>query len=152
MKIVVDTNIVFSAILNTQSKIGQLLISGRNYFQFYSVELLKEELDNHQDKLLKISGYSLDAYQKIHNTITSKIHFINDVFISDNEIEKALMLTKDVDENDTLFVALASQMNSIIWTGDKKLISGLRCKGYGKFIDTEELYKIFLEFEYCKRK
>lgn len=59
MKIVVDTNIVFSAILNTQGKIGQILISGSKYFAFYSVGLLKEELRNHQQKILKISGYSV---------------------------------------------------------------------------------------------
>lgn len=32
MKIVVDSNIVFSAILNSEGKIGNLLINGSKYF------------------------------------------------------------------------------------------------------------------------
>jgi len=44
MKIVVDSNIVFSAILNSQGKIAQLIINGSKYFSFFSVNLLKEEI------------------------------------------------------------------------------------------------------------
>lgn len=34
MKIIVDTNIVFSAMLNSQSKIGQLIINGSKFLIF----------------------------------------------------------------------------------------------------------------------
>ena len=40
MKVVVDTNIVFSAILNPQSNIGQILLNKDNKLQFYSVNYL----------------------------------------------------------------------------------------------------------------
>jgi hypothetical protein len=36
MKIVVDSNIVFSAILNTQSNIGQLILNSSKYFNFFN--------------------------------------------------------------------------------------------------------------------
>ena len=42
MKIVVDSNIVFSAILNTRSNIGQLIINGSSHFDYYTIGLLKE--------------------------------------------------------------------------------------------------------------
>ena len=61
MKIVVDTNIVFSAILNTQSRIGQILINGSEYFDYYSVGLLKLEILKHKLKILKFTGYT-DLY------------------------------------------------------------------------------------------
>ena len=48
MKVVVDTNIVFSAILNPQSNIGQTLLNKDNKLQFYSVNYLLIELNNHQ--------------------------------------------------------------------------------------------------------
>lgn len=41
MKIVVDTNIVFSAILNSNSAIGDLLLNSDKEFQFYSASYLK---------------------------------------------------------------------------------------------------------------
>lgn len=58
MKITVDTNIVFSAILNSQGRIGQLIIIGSEYFEFYSINLLEEEIFNHENKILKSSGMS----------------------------------------------------------------------------------------------
>jgi predicted nucleic acid-binding protein len=58
MKIIVDSNIVFSAILNSQGKIGQLIINGIKYFEFYSIGLLKEEITKHKPKILAISGFN----------------------------------------------------------------------------------------------
>jgi predicted nucleic acid-binding protein len=52
MIIIIDSNIVFSAILNSQSKIGQLIINSSNIFRFYTVSLLKDEIERHKDKLL----------------------------------------------------------------------------------------------------
>lgn len=34
MKFVIDTNIVFSAILNPDSPIGQIILNGSKYFKF----------------------------------------------------------------------------------------------------------------------
>ena len=58
MKIVIDTNIIFSAILSSQGKIGNLIINGSNFFTFYTVGLLKDEIAEHKEKILKISGFS----------------------------------------------------------------------------------------------
>ena len=56
MKIVVDTNIVFSAILNTNSKIGDLLMNSESIFEFRSVMYLKDEIEKHEEKLMTISS------------------------------------------------------------------------------------------------
>lgn len=58
MKIIVDTNIAFSAILNTKSVIGDLILNSNNIFQFWSCHYLLNEIDKHWDKLLKISKLS----------------------------------------------------------------------------------------------
>jgi predicted nucleic acid-binding protein len=44
VKLVVDTNIVFSAVLNSNSRIARILTSGRRHFEFYSCEFLRVEL------------------------------------------------------------------------------------------------------------
>lgn len=51
-KIIVDTNIVFSALLNTNSRIGQILINGKNYFDFYSPEYVRFEIFQHKKRKL----------------------------------------------------------------------------------------------------
>jgi predicted nucleic acid-binding protein len=39
MKIIVDTNVVFSAILSPSGKIGQILIYGRKQFHLYATPI-----------------------------------------------------------------------------------------------------------------
>ena len=76
MKIVVDTNIVFSAILNPESPIGQIILNGSKYFTFYSADQLKTEIDSREDKILKISGLEKDDFFRIYGLIKSRIQFV----------------------------------------------------------------------------
>jgi predicted nucleic acid-binding protein len=147
VKIVVDTNIVFSAILNTQSRIGQILVNGSEYFDYYSVGLLKQEILKHKLKILKITGFTETYFTEIFEIITSKIRFIDDIIISNSDLTKAIKIVSDIDSNDTLFVALTNHLNAHLWTGDKRLYQGLEMKEYTKIISTEEIYKLYLQKE-----
>jgi len=122
MKIIVDTNIVFSAILNSQGKIGQLIINGSNFFAFYTVRLLKDEIWEHKDKILKISGLSSQQLTKSYETITKRITFVDENIISDKELLDAVDLVADIDENDALFVALTNHIKGKLWTGAKPFV------------------------------
>ncbi len=150
MKIVVDSNIVFSAILNTRSNIGQLIINGSSHFDFYTIALLKEEILNHQQKIQTISGFSEDKFNEIFQLIIHKIKFIDDLLISDKLLNDSFKLVENIDENDALFVALANHLRCKLWTGDKRLITGLRKKGFSKIITTEELLELYLNKELNK--
>ena len=61
-KIIVDTNIVFSALLNTNSRIGQILINGKDYFDFYSPEYVRFEIFRHKEKIKSIGKLSEDEF------------------------------------------------------------------------------------------
>lgn len=52
MKLIVDTNIVFSAILNSSSNIGKILISESSN-RFYTCGFLLDEIFSHANKLKK---------------------------------------------------------------------------------------------------
>jgi predicted nucleic acid-binding protein len=53
MKLVVDTNVVFSAILNTNSRISNVLLRPQKKYEFYSTSQLKREISTHRTKLKK---------------------------------------------------------------------------------------------------
>jgi predicted nucleic acid-binding protein len=72
-------------------------------------------------------------------TIFKRIETIDADLISSNSWEKAFNYTKDVDENDTPFVALCLDLESPLWTGDKKLAEGLKQKRIDWIYDTEKL-------------
>jgi predicted nucleic acid-binding protein len=119
MKIVVDSNIVFSAILNSKSKIGQLIINGSQYFDFYTVGLLKHEIIEHSDKILKLTGFTQYEFNETFQLITSRIKFVDDILLTERDIDKAIDLVSGIDSNDAMFVALNNHLLANLWTGDK---------------------------------
>jgi predicted nucleic acid-binding protein len=142
VNIIVDTNIVFSAILNANGKIGGLLLNSPKSFSFYSPEFMIEEVNRYSDKLLKASKLKKSELLESKFRIFSSIEFISEEVISNNTWIKAFLLTKDIDEDDTPFVALTLEIDGILWTGDKKLISGLKLKDFKTVCSTDELFNL----------
>lgn len=139
MRIVVDTNIVFSAILNTNSSIARILLQTKSRFLFYSTDLLLIEIENHKDKLKKLSGYSDLELMKTISIITGRIRFIDANLIPAKIFLKTQTLLYNIDIDDTEFVALTTHIKGHLWSGDKALQSGLAAKGWSRFITTGEL-------------
>ena len=143
MKIIVDTNIVFSGILNTNSKIGDLLLNSDQFFQFYSVSYLRLKLEEHKEKILDISGLRNTQIDESRNLIFSKITFISEEQIPFKIWKESLKIVRDVDIDDIAFVALSKYLNGIkLWTGDKELYKGLIAKGFQDCISTQELFEL----------
>jgi len=152
MRIVVDSNIIFSAILKTESKIGQLLTNSKNYFEFYTINYSRSEIENHKYKILKITGYSDWEYQKVSELITTKIRYINEAIIPKDVCIQATEIVSDFDIDDAYFVAVSMFLNAKLWTGDKVLINKLLAKGYKNTITTEKLYYKFLIREQQRKR
>ena len=147
MKIVVDTNIVFSAILNSAGKIGRLLLMSKQHFQFYSCDFLRYELLKHNRKLLKLTKLSDQELIELENLVTRNITFINEALIPEKLLLSAVTLLSDIDPNDVLFVALTRHLKANLWTGDKKLMEGLKSKRFKSLITTSELSLLYDKLE-----
>ncbi|MDP3444518.1 MAG: PIN domain-containing protein [Ignavibacteria bacterium] len=139
MKVIVDTNIVFSAILNSQSWIGQILLHSDKSIKFYSPRFLQVEIQNHLQKIKKLTKLSDSEVSELIAILYTKIHFISEEFIPKETLQIADELTKDIDFDDVLFVALAIHFNCKLWTGDKVLMNSLKLKGFHRFISSQEL-------------
>ena len=144
MKLIIDSNIVFSALLNSNSKIGELILQGGNYFEFFTIYQLEDEILNHKDKVLKHSKISEQQFNIRFNLLIKNINFIVLERIETNYLLEAFKLVKDIDENDAIFVALSMKFGFKLWTGDKKLINGLRKKGFNQIIETQELFNLYI--------
>ena len=75
MKIIVDSNIVFSAMLNKHSVIGDVLLNSQKHFEFYTCEYLREEIANHKSKIIDITGYDELTYHEIEFLIYNQLTF-----------------------------------------------------------------------------
>lgn len=142
MILVVDTNIVFSGILSPEGTISDLLLNSTDSFTFYAPSAIIDELDRHHKKLVKISGLSDNEIQFLRRMLLRKIELIDLESIRSTTWESALELTGNVDEFDAPFIALSLEMEAPLWTGDKKLIKGLKTKGIEWILDTNQIIKI----------
>jgi predicted nucleic acid-binding protein len=82
VKFIVDANIVFSGILNTNGKIGDLLINSKPYYNFLAPDFLRSEIRNHYPRLMKISGLTIEQVQEAEFQLYKDI-----VFISEEQIK-----------------------------------------------------------------
>lgn len=142
MKYVVDTNIVFSAILNTEGKIGDLIINSHEVLEFHTCETMRLELKRHRPKLLELSKMSEEQLDQSIYQITNCLTFINEALIPFENWLKAANLVRDIDMDDIAFVALTEFLSVKLWTGDRALMKGLAKKGYTNFITTDELFSL----------
>ncbi|MDO9257666.1 MAG: PIN domain-containing protein [Bacteroidales bacterium] len=151
MKIIVDTNVIFSALLNTSGTIGDLIFDSENVFDFYSCEYMRFEIDKHWGKLKQISKLTDIELKESLFRLFTKIHFVNEELITEKIWLKAEKLAGDVDIDDTDFVALSIYLKGLLWTGDKELYAGLKDKGFGKIVNTQELLIIRTKHKKKKR-
>jgi predicted nucleic acid-binding protein len=142
MKIVVDTNVIVSAILHPSGKIGELLMYSQKDFQFYSPYLVKDEIKRHQIKLLQLSQMESDDFDIIRDLIFNCITFISEEQIPFEYWQNALPIVREVDIDDIAFVVLAEYIDAKLWTGDKKLLSGIFKKGFQRGINTDDVYAL----------
>ncbi len=137
MNVIVDTNIAFSAILNTSGKISDLLLNSHGLIQYFSCDFLKEELLEHHEKLKKISNLTDSEIEVSKDLIFSKIIFIDARLLTISTLLQAEKLVENIDPDDTEHVALHLQCN--LWSGDKKLRQGLRGKSVLWVLNTDEM-------------
>ena len=142
MKVVVDTHIVFSALMNAENGMGDVLLNFQGDLEFLAPELLKIELNRYSDKLRKASKLSNQQLSESRLRIMEVITTVSEELISIASWTAAYALTKNIDENDTPFVALAIELNARLWTGDRKLARGLALGKTDLTISTSELLQI----------
>ncbi len=147
MRIIVDTNIVFSAILNSSSRIGKILLNAKGHFQFYSCNFLRTEIQRHRNKLLKLTKLTEDKLTELEELVTNRITFIDERLLPNELLLKTETLLKSIDPNDTPFVALTKHLDGKLWTGDLQLYYGLKSKRFKDIILTAELSLLLDELE-----
>ncbi len=131
--VIVDTNILFSALLRNHSKFAEILLATDN--DFFVCEMVLVELFKHKEKIIKVSGLSEDDIIQLYQIYLKKIHLYKEDLISLENRQQAYQLCHDIDKNDSAHVALTLELNGLLWTGDKILKEGLLQKGFNQFFD-----------------
>ncbi len=134
MRLVVDTNILLSALIK-DSLTREILLHPR--FEFYAPEHVFYEIEQQKDELLKRSGISEDEFYVVLSTVSTNIITISKTEFA-SYIPKAQKIIGNIDPDDVPFVALAlSFENDGIWTNDKHFLKQKAVKVW----QTEDLLK-----------
>lgn len=134
--VVVDSNIVFSALRSLNRSLREKLVDNR--YNFTLPGFLFVEIFKHKERILMNTSASEEDVLDYLSKVLHQIHFINEDFITTAVFLQAYELCKDVDEKDTTFVALALTLDAQIWTRDEQLKAGVRLKGFDLFVRENE--------------
>lgn len=139
MVVVIDANILISALLTPKGLIAHLINSNSSKVQFIAPSFISEEIKAHETRICIKNNRSILNFRQKLQSVLSHIMLIDDHEISDKIFKKAFNLTKAIDPKDAIYIALAITFDTLFWTGDLKLLRELRKKGYNQIITTSDL-------------
>ena len=140
MIVITDSNIIISALIRPKGAIAQIFKSD-SQIQFFAPSFLLYEVKEHFDLIQANTTLTPKELKAEFKHLKSRIQVIDLETIPKTYIKKAYEIVKDIDEDDTFFVALNRYKKYKIWTTDKVLRDGLNAKGYNICITTAELRK-----------
>ena len=136
IRLVVDTNIVFSALI-TPGRTNRALLKARG--KLYAPMELLEELKDKRGKIARLLGLDEDVVMDLIEAFADEVVSFVPLHEYIGTIPKARRIAGEFDEKDTPFVALAMHLQAPLWTGDHAILEYAARTGYRNYIavDTE---------------
>lgn len=135
MRIVLDTNVIMSALIKDSITREIIMKSG---FDFYYPKISLRELEKHKDIVLEKSELSDYEYEDLFKKLFSYISLVSTEDVK-TTLEEAGREMKDIDANDVVFLAAAlSIKDSIIWSDDKHFERQTKAK----VLKTDEIFEL----------
>lgn len=118
MKIVIDTNVLISGLLN--DGVVRRLLRSEN-IKYLIPEHSLVEVENHLEELSERSGLEYEEIETIFNILMENIEIITEEIVK-SRIEESINIMKEIDINDSPFIAtaLATQSQGI-WSFDSHM-------------------------------
>jgi predicted nucleic acid-binding protein len=137
MQIIVDANVIFSAIISGKSMYKNLVTQ----YEVFTLDYLFIELATYQKVILektKLDNKQLTPYLL---AVFSKIKVVPSLLLSANARQQAYDLCVDIDLKDAPYIALAIELNIPLVTNDKVLLEGLQKKKFKNIILFDEFVR-----------
>ena len=114
MKLVLDSNIIFSALIR-KSTTRNIILS--DVFELHAPEYIFAEITKHKELLLRKSKMTESDFNALLLLLQKHVHFVS----KENYNEKMVMaedILREIDITDSPFLALAMALNCSIWSND----------------------------------
>jgi predicted nucleic acid-binding protein len=134
MTVVVDTNILFAALVSRRARVREALFVEAKV-SLFAPRFLFIELFKHQDRIMAATGLPKEELLDYLHGLLMRIRFVDEGAIPIGIWMEARRLCRDTDEKDTPFVALTLHLDGRLWTEDEVLKKGLRDKDFTRFYE-----------------
>lgn len=116
-RVVIDTNILISALIKDDSVTARIIKSG--IFEIYYPEDGMFELEKYRDYIIKKRKKALQK-KSFDYALSFLLESVNVVpsLLYEDKIREAYEIMRDIDEKDTPFLALALKLQCPIWSND----------------------------------
>ncbi|MBS1546544.1 MAG: PIN domain-containing protein [Bacteroidetes bacterium] len=139
VKLVVDANILFSAILSRDGLVAETFREAESACTLLAPAYLADELMRLRPRMAKLASLPIAAVEALQRWALAKVELVAGEAVSRRHWIKAGELVGTVDPADIPYVALALHFKCQIWTGDKRLRAGLAANGFNGTMDTAEV-------------
>jgi predicted nucleic acid-binding protein len=133
MTIVVDANILISAIINPDSFIGTTLLIQNANVDYVLPSFAIEEALIHKERICKTLQIDESVFDNNLNAFNNNCLVFSSEAILPKYSKVAIQIVKKIDPKDAIYVAFSLALDALIWTGDLKLYKALRKKGLQKY-------------------
>lgn len=129
--IVVDTNILFSALLRAETGLAQVLFE--SIHDFFICETTLTELFRRKEKLVLRTRMDAEGLVHAYHLLLKQVQLYREAWIPAACWSEARELCAGVDSDDEPQVALTLALDGLLWSGGKALKTGLAAKGFDRF-------------------
>lgn len=135
---VTDANILFSCLISGNEKYKRIF----NECRLYLPDFALSEIQEHQAEILAKTKIPPTDLRNFTLGLFDYLIVVPNFLISTESYFTAFHLCKDIDEDDTAYLALSIEFDLPLLTNDRILAEGLRRKGYTKVITLTELFDL----------
>lgn len=132
-RIVVDANILFSALLRSDSPFTRRIVQGEK--TFFVCESAIVSLFKYKERIVDLSRLSEEEVVRQFYLLLRHVTVSKEEFIDREARKEAVRLCRGVDLDDAPHVGLTLSLDGLLWTGDKALKRGLREQGFDRFYE-----------------
>lgn len=142
MTIIVDASIIISALINPSGKEASFIFNYHEKVDFVAPELVFTEVVSKKNKIISISHHTESSIAESILLLETIISIFDVEKYHPDILKVAEQLTYSIDKKDTQYIALTILLEGLFWTGDLKLLRGLKRKDFNQIITTLDFEQI----------
>jgi len=132
--VIVDANIAFKCLVAGRGDLRERIGPG-GHPQLFTPRFLFVELFKHKERLIRASGLPEEDLLAGLHTLLNQLSFVHEADVPMGTWIEAFRLCKEIDVNDTPYIALTLHMAGRFWTEDNELKTALRRRNFDRFFE-----------------